>query len=124
MKTKFIILAVVSLIGTATAYAEKRTEKLDVKGNCGMCKTRIEKAAKSVSGVSKANWNKETKVLQLTFDDSKTNLKTIETTIAKAGHDTPQVKASDETYNALHDCCKYDRSDSSDPQKAATNNHK
>jgi len=109
MKTKILVLTVMFLIGTATAFAEKKTEKVDVKGNCGMCKTRIEKAAKGVNGVSKANWNKETKVLELTYDDSKTDLKTIETSIAKAGYDTPLVKATDETYNALHGCCKYDR---------------
>ncbi|HNW50033.1 MAG TPA: cation transporter [Prolixibacteraceae bacterium] len=109
MKTKILVLTIMFLIGTATAFAEKKTEKVDVKGNCGMCKTRIEKAAKGVDGVSKANWNKETKVLELAYDDSKTDLKTVETSIAKAGYDTPLVKASDETYNALPDCCKYDR---------------
>ena len=28
-----------------------------VRGNCGMCKTTIEKAAKSLDGVAEANWD-------------------------------------------------------------------
>jgi periplasmic mercuric ion binding protein len=109
MKTKVLLLVAMFLIGTATVFAANKTEKVDVKGSCGMCKTRIEKAAKGVDGVSKAEWNKETHVLDLTFDDTKTDLKKVETAIAKVGHDTPLVKATDEVYNSLPGCCKYER---------------
>jgi len=109
MKTKILSLVALFLMGTATVFAGSKTEKVNVNGDCGMCKTRIEKAAKSVDGVSKADWNKETKVLDLTFDDAKTDLKKVETAIAKVGHDTPLVKASDDVYKALPGCCKYDR---------------
>ena len=111
MKTKILSLVIVSLIGTVAVFAANKSEKIDVKGNCGMCKTRIENVAKGVDGVSKAEWNQETKQLSLAFDDAKTNLQKIETAIAKVGHDTPLVKASDESYNALPSCCKYERSD-------------
>ena len=110
MKTKILSLVSMFLLVTATVFAVNKNEKVEVNGNCGMCKTRIEKAAKSVDGVSKAEWNKETKVLELTFDDAKTNLQKVETAIAKVGHDTPLVKASDVAYNSLPGCCKYDRS--------------
>ncbi len=100
------------VLGTFTVFAGEKTEKFKVKGNCGMCETRIEKAAYSVEGVSKADWNKETKVLEVVFDDAKTSTDKIEMAIAKAGHDTPHHKAKDEVYNELPGCCKYDRSDS------------
>jgi len=74
-----------------------------------MCESRIEKTAKAVEGISKADWNKETKQLEVTFDDTKTNLDKIEVSVAKAGHDTPKHKASKEVYNKLPDCCHYDR---------------
>jgi len=109
MKTKVLGLVVLFMLGTFTVFAGKKTEKINVKGNCGMCKTRIEKAASSVEGVSKAEWNKDTKVLAVVFDDSKTSTDKIEKVIAEVGHDTPNYKAKDEVYNKLHSCCKYDR---------------
>ena len=111
MKTKILSLVVLFLMGTATVFAGNKTEKFEAKGNCGMCKTRIEKAAKSVTGVTKADWNKDTKAIEVVFDDTKSDLTKIETAIAKVGHDTPLVKATNEVYNALPGCCKYDRSE-------------
>jgi hypothetical protein len=29
--------------------------------------------------------------------------------VAKVGHDTDEVKATDEEYDNLHGCCKYER---------------
>jgi copper chaperone CopZ len=109
MKTKVLSLVVMFVLGTFTVFAGEKTEKFKVKGNCGMCEKRIEKAANSVEGVSKADWNKETKVLEVKFDDSKTSTDKIEMAIAKVGHDTPHHKAKDEVYNELPGCCKYDR---------------
>ncbi|MCF8368814.1 MAG: heavy-metal-associated domain-containing protein [Bacteroidales bacterium] len=88
---------------------EKKTETVKVYGNCGMCQARIEKAAKSVDGVKKAQWDKEKKELTLTFDPELTSVEAIEKEIAAVGHDTENVKAKDEVYNNLHSCCQYDR---------------
>jgi copper chaperone CopZ len=109
MKTKVLSLAALFLMGAISVFADTKTEKIEVKGNCGMCESRIEKAAKSVDGVSKADWNKETKKLEVTFDDTKTDLDKVEVAIAKVGHDTPKHKASTAVYDKLPDCCKYDR---------------
>ncbi len=38
-----------------------------VRGNCGMCKTTIQKAALSVDGVEEASWGIDTKILDLKF---------------------------------------------------------
>jgi Cu(I)/Ag(I) efflux system membrane fusion protein len=85
----------------------KGTPTLIVQGSCGMCKTRIEKAAKSVKGVSSAQWDSKTKTLNLNFDKSKTSLDAISKAIAKVGHDTDKHKADDKVYDALPGCCKY-----------------
>ena len=111
MKTKVFSLVVLFVLGILTVYAGEKTEKFTVKGNCGMCEKRIEKAALSVDGVSKADWNKETKKIEVTFDDSKTNVYKVHMAIAKAGHDTDMHKAKDEVYNELPGCCKYDRAE-------------
>lgn len=91
---------------------EERSQKdehatLKVGGSCGMCKTDIEKAAKSVDGVSVAEWNRDTQQLHLHFDPAKTSVGAVSKVIAKTGHDTEKDKADDETYNALPECCKY-----------------
>ena len=80
---------------------------LTVQGLCEMCKDRIEKAAKSVSGVTSASWDIKTKQLHLNFDPVKTSADAVAKAIAKAGHDTDKYKADKATYDALPACCKY-----------------
>jgi len=109
MKARFLSLAALLTLGTVVVFGANKTEKIDVKGNCGMCEKRIEKAALNVTGVSAADWNQETNKLEVTFDDSKTNADKIEMAVAKVGHDTPHHKAADDVYNKLPGCCKYDR---------------
>lgn len=111
MKTKVLSLVTLFMFGVLVVFAGNKTEKFKVYGNCDMCKTRIEKAAKSVEGVSAADWNKETKMMEVTLDDSKTDVHKVEMAIAKVGHDTEEYKAKDEVYNELPGCCKYDRAE-------------
>jgi copper chaperone CopZ len=86
--------------------ASTKTETIKVSGNCDMCKARIEKAAK-IDGVSKAEWNKETKLLAVTYDPAKTNADAISKKVAAAGHDTEKIKAEAKAYDKLPGCCKY-----------------
>jgi mercuric ion binding protein len=111
MKTKSIMLVAGLLLFSITSLFANiaKTEKIKVYGNCGQCKTRIEKAVKSVDGVTKATWNDTDEMLTVTFDDTKTSVSKIEETVAKAGHDTDHIKATDKAYNALPGCCRYDR---------------
>jgi periplasmic mercuric ion binding protein len=88
-----------------------KVKKFEVKGNCGMCEKTIETAAKSVDGVLSADWSQETKIMTLSYDDSKTDVSKVQKAIADAGYDTPMHRAKDEVYNKLHSCCKYDRSE-------------
>ncbi|HDR52504.1 MAG TPA: ATPase [Mariniphaga anaerophila] len=110
MKTKVLSLIAMFVLGTFTGFAGEKTEKFKVKGNCGMCEKRIEEVANSVEGVQSADWDKESKMIEVKFDDTKTSTGKIEKAIAKAGHDTPHHKAKDEVYDKLPGCCKYDRS--------------
>jgi len=80
-----------------------------VGGLCEMCKDRIETAAKSVAGVESANWEIDTKMLHLNFDDSKTSSDEIQKAIAKVGHDTEKYKAPDAVYKELPECCLFER---------------
>jgi copper chaperone CopZ len=114
MKTlKFIFTAAIAVMFGLSSCAQSpasaqssKTETFSVQGSCGMCKSRIEKAAK-LDGVSRAEWNRETKVLTVVFDPAKTSVDAIQQKIAAVGHDTEKYKASDDVYNALPGCCKY-----------------
>jgi len=79
-----------------------------VRGNCGMCKSTIEKAANTVGGVTSAIWDVDQKKIAVSFDASKTDAMAIHTAIAASGYDTEKVVGSEEAYNGLPGCCKYD----------------
>lgn len=112
MKSRVVLsFMVVAMLSVTTAFGKSKTEKFKVFGNCGMCEKTIEKAAKSVDGVSTADWNKESKMIEVKLDDSKTDVHKVHMAIAKAGYDTKMHKATDEAYNKLHGCCKYERED-------------
>ena len=109
--TLFMALAAIS-------FAQKaKTEATPVSGNCGMCKSKIEKAAKE-AGVKEANWDVDAKVLTVKYNSSSTNAARIQQAVAAAGYDTRDVKTTEEAYGKLHGCCQYDRAiSSSDQQK-------
>ena len=89
--------------------ASEKKVSFKVFGNCGMCKSRIEKAAK-IDGVKSAEWNKSTKEISIKYDSKKVSEEAIHNAITATGHDTEKVKATDEAYNTLHGCCQYERS--------------
>jgi periplasmic mercuric ion binding protein len=108
MKTKVLsVFLFLFLAGTIVVSAATKTEKIKVSGNCGMCETRIEKAAGGITGVSAADWDKKTKKLTVTYDPAVTDKSKIEKAVALVGHDTETQKADDAVYNALPGCCKY-----------------
>lgn len=103
-----IVLTVLSVFqaGAQEKKATIETVSFRVSGVCEKCQARIENAAR-IKGVKTVSWDKEKQLLQVVFVRAKTDQMTIEREIAKAGHDTEHVQATDEAYNNLHDCCKY-----------------
>ena len=97
---------------TATTEVSKEMAMTDisfgVRGNCGMCKSTIEKAANSVEGVTNATWNRDKKKVDVSFDDTKITEMAIHKAIAASGYDTEKVAGSEEAYEGLPGCCKYD----------------
>ena len=79
-----------------------------VRGNCGMCKKTIEKAANSVEGVASAVWDVDQKKIDISYDDSRINAVAIHTAIAASGYDTEQMAGNEQAYDGLPGCCKYD----------------
>lgn len=105
---KKLVLLLLMVTSTVTfAQDKKKRASLEVDGVCMMCKSRIEKACFKTKGVKSAIWSVDTHELKLIFDESKTDLATIEQNVANVGHDTKSIKATDEAYGSVHDCCKY-----------------
>ena len=88
---------------------ETTTEIFKVYGNCGMCEKKIEGSLANVKGVKKADWNKETNMMEVTFVESEITLEDIKKKIASVGYDTDEYKATDESYDGLPGCCQYER---------------
>lgn len=105
---KNIIYVLTFLLGVTSFSQDKNARAtMEVDGVCLMCKDRIEKACIKTKGVKSAVWNVQTHELSLIYDARKTNLETIEQNILAVGHDTKDLKATDEAYNSVHPCCKY-----------------
>ena len=81
-----------------------------VRGNCGMCKNTIEKAVNDLDGISKVEWDRLRKKIDVSFDASRTNLDAIHKAIADSGYDTDKLSGSEDAYKNLPACCQYDHS--------------
>ncbi len=107
MKTVFLSLTILCMTTMSFAQNKNARASFEVDGVCMMCKNRIEKASLKAKGVKSAVWNVESHELRLIFDENKTDLISIQKNIAGVGHDTKELKATDEAYNSVHPCCKY-----------------
>lgn len=115
---KKISIAIILTLISITAFAQEKNKKLtmEVDGKCDMCKMRIEKAALGVKGVKYALWDIPSHQLSLIIDERKTDPMKIKTAMVAVGHDTKELKATEEAYNSVHPCCKY-REDNTDDSK-------
>lgn len=125
MKKVILSVAVIAALGLTSCKNETKKEaesstiemskemamtdlSFGVRGNCGMCKSTIEKAANGVDGVASANWDVDKKKIDVSFDDTKTDAMSIHKAIAASGYDTEKVAGSEEAYKDLPGCCQYD----------------
>lgn len=115
---KLYMLATASAFVTLSATAQTKTETFAVNGNCGMCKSKIEKAAKD-AGAQEAKWDADSKTLTITYKSATTNTAKIQSKIAEAGYDNAGAKATNDAYNKLHACCQYNREASMSDHKAS-----
>lgn len=89
--------------------SDSAKESFKVYGNCGMCKRTIEGSLKNQEGVYSADWDKDTKIMLVKYDQSLISLEDIKKRIAAVGYDTEENRASEESYEGLPGCCQYER---------------
>ena len=107
-KTLVAITVLLSFTVCNAQIKNSVTETVKVSGNCGMCKTTIEKVG-SLENTAKVDWNADTQMATLTYDSKKTNQDEILKRIALSGYDSEKFLAPDDVYNNLHGCCQYER---------------
>ena len=105
-----IVLAFCLMFSYVNLFAQdSKTDTIMVYGNCGMCKTTIEGSLKKKDGVLSKNWNKDSKMLTVSYNPRKISVQKIGEKVAAAGYDNEYATAPVEAYNNLHSCCQYDR---------------
>ncbi|WP_166922864.1 heavy-metal-associated domain-containing protein [Flavobacterium poyangense] len=108
-----ILIALVTFFGFSAQAQTKKNKNLkyttEVNGTCEQCKKRIEKAAFGVPGVKTASWDISSHQLTVILNEEKSSPADLNKAIAKVGHDTKEEKATQEDYDNLHSCCKYER---------------
>lgn len=116
---KKIFLTFTLAILSLSAFGQEKNKKInmEVDGKCEMCKMRIEKAALGVKGVKYALWDVPSHNLALIIDERKTDAMQIKTALVEVGHDTKELKATEEAYNQVHPCCRY-REDGTDDSES------
>ncbi|HSY62427.1 MAG TPA: heavy-metal-associated domain-containing protein, partial [Cytophaga sp.] len=77
-----------------------------VRGNCDMCKERIDKTALAIPGVKNAEWNVETETIKVSYDSTVVGPLEIEKGIAATGHSTKNVPMDSLAHKVLPECCQ------------------
>jgi len=107
-KILMVITVLLSSINIFAQIKNAKTETIKIYGNCDMCKSNIEKAG-NLKNIAQVNWNKDTKIATLSYDEKKTNQDEILKRIALAGYDSEKFLAPDDVYAKLPECCQYKR---------------
>jgi len=113
MKSINLLMAMALLLSISTCFAEIKNAKVEtvhIYGNCSICKSTIETAA-NVKNVVEVEWNKDTKMAVLTYDEKQTNQDEILKRIGLAGYDSDKFLAPDNVYAKLETCCQYERAE-------------
>ncbi|MEX2117937.1 MAG: heavy metal-associated domain-containing protein [Bacteroidota bacterium] len=117
---KLLAFFTLLLIATPLSVAQtKESQRLQTESNliastiikvesiqCEMCLWAIEKALKSVKGVTSIEVTLDTKATSVMYLPGQTNVEALETAITKAGYDANKKKADPVAYEKLDDCCK------------------
>jgi copper chaperone CopZ len=90
MKNRIVYTLVILFI-TAASFAKGVQKELKVHGDCMGCKVKIEDAL-DVKGITYADWNYETKILVIKFNDNKIEYKEIEALIKELGYKVEEVE--------------------------------
>ena len=116
-----VILGAFLLFATFVSAQNLSKNQFQVKGNCEMCKERIETTAKK-AGAKSAQYSIDSQTLTIETSE-KVSPEEVLKKVAEAGHDNEKFKAPDETYEKLPGCCHYDRDLKTENSNVENHNH-
>ena len=113
MKRLLIILSLPFMVNTSLAQ-DSRVETITIKTSiacshcmaCGSCGARIDSHIQEGKGIRKVKINPELNTIEVTYNEQKTTPSEIRNTIAAAGYDADDVKATKSGFSELDGCCK------------------
>jgi len=105
---KIVVLAIVFAALVSCTSKPNAHADFFVRGNCEMCKERIDKSVLAISGVDKADWNVDSKMINVDYDSTKVSSMQIEEIIAATGHATKDVAMDSSAHAQLPKCCQVD----------------
>lgn len=103
---KYAFICIITIFFNVNNASAQSTISIPVSGACGMCKTRIETAAKKTTGVTKAVYDLDKQSLTVQTQPSFNRQKLVDA-ILSVGHDADGQKADDAVYEKLDGCCHY-----------------
>jgi len=115
------ILGAFLLFATFVSAQNLSKNQFQVKGNCEMCKERIETTAKK-AGAKSAQYSIDSQTLTIETSE-KVSPEDVLKKVAEAGHDNEKFKAPDETYEKLPGCCHYERDLKTENSNVENHNH-
>lgn len=89
------ILLAFAFVFSANVMADE--VKIKTNPNCGMCKNKIEKGLKKVSGVDKAELNLEEKLVTVQFDGNVTSAEALMKKVEELGYTAELFVADDKS---------------------------
>lgn len=116
-----VVLGAFLLFATFVSAQNLSKNQFQVKGNCEMCKERIETTAKK-AGAKSAKYSIDSQTLTIETSE-KVSPEDVLKKVAEAGHDNEKFKASDETYEKLPGCCHYNRDLKTENSNVKNHNH-
>lgn len=116
-----VILGAFLLFATFVSAQNLSKNQFQVKGNCEMCKERIETTAKK-AGAKSAKYSIDSQTLTIETSE-KVSPEEVLKKVAEAGHDNEKFKAPNETYEKLPGCCHYDRDLKTEHSNVKNHNH-
>jgi copper chaperone CopZ len=84
MKKFILLLALVTPLLLIAQSKKNEKVRFEVRGNCEMCKSRIEKATLTVKGIKMASWDIPSNIISIIRDPRKSSLNDVQKAIALA----------------------------------------
>jgi copper chaperone CopZ len=106
---RLLFVTVTMFIGSSFVFTgEPMTDTFKVYGN-EVCKADIEELIVTIHGVTSVEWNPETKLMKVVYDEQLVTRHQFFMILAEAGYDNQGLRAKDKFYEVLSEACKYVR---------------